>query len=354
MNTLISKVRFTVHRPVEFIFAMNFTANDEELYKFFQEFNFSPDTEFKETIEIFKSKLSRFTEVELKYFFNWTQIKHVLGRIAVENRDINSVTQFIGLVEGFNDENLRKYIISQMLYDTSKGEAINISEIGSNELGNIIETIGIKDSSIKEKFIECIDNPSETKERLCLLMRQFYDKAYKPLEEGIIEKLHCQKTRYENLIKSSPEHFYKEYLNRYTDIEDLNFIIHISYFAQVRPWLFYIKPKDNIEWINIGIYTERYPIKTIKRDKVQKFLKILSDKKRFEMIELLAKRPWYGYELAAELNLTPPTVSYHMNTFLDLNLVYFEREENKTFYSLNKEKLIELSKDIAKVLLNEE
>jgi DNA-binding transcriptional ArsR family regulator len=65
-------------------------------------------------------------------------------------------------------------------------------------------------------------------------------------------------------------------------------------------------------------------------------LKNLSDRTRFEIIKLLLKKNHFGQELASELNITTPTVSYHMNQLFASNLIDIERMDHKAFYKLNK------------------
>lgn len=61
----------------------------------------------------------------------------------------------------------------------------------------------------------------------------------------------------------------------------------------------------------------------------------------------------YVHELSGELELTSSTVCYHLNAMLDLNLVSVNRENNKTFYSLNKATVKELLDHASEILLED-
>jgi ABC-type histidine transport system ATPase subunit len=89
------------------------------------------------------------------------------------------------------------------------------------------------------------------------------------------------------------------------------------------------------------------------KDRVDRFLKMLSDKRRIDIIKMLSYKPYYGYEIAAKLELTPATVNYHISLLMDADVLTFDREENKVYYTLNKEKIKELLKETSIVLLNE-
>jgi DNA-binding transcriptional ArsR family regulator len=211
-----------------------------------------------------------------------------------------------------------------------------------------------KSDDDKEKLAECIENPSEIKLRIYFLMSQFYEKCYKSFESKLLNEAELAKDRYDRLYHADPEYFFRELLSNYFDYKYEKLVINICYFTQIRSTLFRMKPHNNTLWVNLGIYSEHYPRKVFITAKVQKFVKILSDKKRFEMVELLGKKPHYVHELAVELELTPPTVSYHLNSLADLNLVSVERGNNRTYYSLKKDTVSELLDNAAEILLKRE
>lgn len=64
-------------------------------------------------------------------------------------------------------------------------------------------------------------------------------------------------------------------------------------------------------------------------------LKSISDKRRFEILQALKEGPWYGFELAKRLSISPCVVSHHMNYLLNDRLVRVEKQGTKISYSLN-------------------
>lgn len=348
---------FTVHPPIEFVFALNFIANEESQYKFYLEFNFTPSEEFKQLIAEMKGTLSKHMRNELLYFFGWRDMLHILGRIILENETIKTVPEFINFIGNMHEKELLSYIMRQVLCgESSSNESLacwNDCEHIFSNIKQLILDMDDKSDEEKEKLNECVDNPLEIKSRLHFLITQFYERCYKPIEGKLLTESIQAKEKYERLFHVDPDYFYREFLSKFEGFEYKKLVIHMSYFIQIRPWLFHMKPHNNVLWANLGIHTERYPRKVFITARVQRFVKILSDKKRFEMIGLLGKRPHYVYELAAELELTPPTVSYHLNSLMDLNLVSVERGTNKTYYSLKKEVVSELLENAAEILLKE-
>lgn len=82
-------------------------------------------------------------------------------------------------------------------------------------------------------------------------------------------------------------------------------------------------------------------------------LKFLSDPKRYQMIQMLSKKKWYSNELAKKFNITPATMSYHVNKLYALGLIHFEQgEQNKLYIELDNDRLAYLMKKMQTDLLN--
>ncbi|MBI9013696.1 MAG: winged helix-turn-helix transcriptional regulator [Clostridiales bacterium] len=81
-------------------------------------------------------------------------------------------------------------------------------------------------------------------------------------------------------------------------------------------------------------------------------LKFLSDPKRYQMIQMLSKKKWYSNELAKKFNITPATMSYHVNKLYALGLIHFEQgEQNKLYIELDNDRLAYLMKKMQNDLL---
>lgn len=65
--------------------------------------------------------------------------------------------------------------------------------------------------------------------------------------------------------------------------------------------------------------------------------KALADNSRLEIIRILLKQDSYSEYLADKLNLTAPTITYHMERLVKANLVHSTKIQHYTIYSLNKE-----------------
>ena len=340
------KVTFIVHSVVEFISGLDFLANEKKYCQLFNEYHYEQDEKVKAKVQFMSSNVSRFLEKEIQYFFNLPEIIDVMGRIILENPNLTNVDKLIVYLEKMDARKLLVYILERFYFD-NPSQFENIMELINNHdkyetIFSFIMRSEATSDTVKEKLLDIIESPEEIKYRLTLLLRQFYGKCYSPVEDEIIDTLHTSKEKFEKIFKENKVYFYEEYLREYS-LKDVNdFVVNISYFVQIGKWKFLTTPENNIEYISIGMHADSYPQSSFQKIKVKKLLKLLADEKRFEMIQLLGKKAWYGHELAEALNITPPTISYHISSMMELGLIFLEKESNRTYYHLDKDKLKQL------------
>lgn len=70
--------------------------------------------------------------------------------------------------------------------------------------------------------------------------------------------------------------------------------------------------------------------------------KALSEPSRLDIINLLRESPAYGQELSEKTALHPTTISHHMARLVAANLVECDLRTAKTYYTLNKEYVIDI------------
>lgn len=78
-----------------------------------------------------------------------------------------------------------------------------------------------------------------------------------------------------------------------------------------------------------------------------KLFKCLSDTSRLRIIQSLTQGDMYTELLAERLELTPPTVSFHMKKLEDAGLVISRKEQYYTVYSLNRDMLEKTLSEVA-------
>src|SRR5690349_20938220 len=81
-------------------------------------------------------------------------------------------------------------------------------------------------------------------------------------------------------------------------------------------------------------------------EKIVLFLKVLADRSRFRLLALLSEREYTVKELAAELGLTEPTVSWHVTMLRNHAMVAMRQEGTSHYYRLQQEGVHTLLKEL--------
>lgn len=87
---------------------------------------------------------------------------------------------------------------------------------------------------------------------------------------------------------------------------------------------------------------------------VIKLFKCLADKSRLLILKSLIKEPMYVELLSQRLQLTPPTISFHLKKLEDANIVRANKEQYYTVYSINEDILKSAIIDLVKEESSEE
>ncbi|MDH6366186.1 MULTISPECIES: winged helix-turn-helix domain-containing protein [unclassified Breznakia] len=82
-------------------------------------------------------------------------------------------------------------------------------------------------------------------------------------------------------------------------------------------------------------------------------MKVLTDPSKFAILKELHKESTYGNDLAKEMNLTPATISHHMNALLSEGLVNLRTGKSKRiYYSVNEEAVKSILQNVEEQLLS--
>lgn len=84
---------------------------------------------------------------------------------------------------------------------------------------------------------------------------------------------------------------------------------------------------------------------------IQKKIKLLADKSKFDILLFIKDKPAYGSEIAKHFGLTTATVSHHMNRLLEEQLIIVEQQNKKIYYKANQTVLQNLFEDCSKLLV---
>lgn len=80
--------------------------------------------------------------------------------------------------------------------------------------------------------------------------------------------------------------------------------------------------------------------------RLDEFAKALGQETRQRILRLLQREEMSVLELAQQMNLTQPTISYHLAILRRTKLVFPRRQGKQTFYRANQECVFKCSQDI--------
>jgi DNA-binding transcriptional ArsR family regulator len=355
-------ISFALNPALEFLYAIYTIAEEDYFLKKCNELNASPQVSLLDIIKDMKNRLSKYLITELDYFFEpYDLADGGIGFISywtafIKNSSIRTVPEMLECIENTNENLFLSYVVSLVVAKNSNKPIKELCiwdevKYDNNKLLSLVADTNIENIQLKEKLVECLKNPTETKERYLLILRQLYEKAYKPIEAEILNNITGFIERYQELLNKNPEKFTTQFLNTTLSSLTVKELIHVSYFKYIGCSSWSTLPDKEV-WYVLGAYAHIFTFDTISKDKILLFYKTLSDQKRLDIISLLSMRPWYVYELADELKMSAATISYHLTLLHRLEVVNYERCEHRIYYSLDKNRLKELSENAMRSLLN--
>lgn len=204
-----------------------------------------------------------------------------------------------------------------------------------------------EDKFLLIEFFEDIDNIFFDYLEVISFASNIYNNNYKSVEKYVLNSL-------ENLKINGkyPENFKELSFAKRINIhdkkgEDSEMLYYIS-LIEYRGMSLFLSPINHIKpVIREGIFfkylLENTKLNDHKKERLKEVLISLGDKTRLEILLNLMDREYYLKELSDKLDLTSPTVSHHIQILLNNELIKIRTEGRKIFYSINKDKFIELS-----------
>ncbi|QSO47374.1 ArsR/SmtB family transcription factor [Alicyclobacillus mengziensis] len=191
----------------------------------------------------------------------------------------------------------------------------------------------------------------ETQFRFRYVLSEFLHRCCLPVEDALREISRESVETMSTQFSSQQEMFYAQFLKMESAPFKTDVVVRMSPLTEIgcQVWL---KPSDSqCDYVRIGTRTPELIVHHDDRKVVDAFRKVLSDKQRMTIMELLAGRPWYGQELAQQLGISAASIFHHMSLLLDLNLVQIERIERRIYYQLQRQRLVQLFEMLQRSLL---
>ena len=312
----------------------------DEMERYYSKYNSYKESVMAEIMPIY----SEYTHIE-KYF-QITEIDNQIGTIACFlTFCVDDIASFKGEQKTL-DQLINKSISSLLHNHINNPKDSDISVKDLSTLLNYLEQVNFDDKT-KLLLINLYNNRYEVLKELSTLLDQcvpILKKHFYIIEEDF-EKAIAPISKDDDL-----DTFINKTMGINLDIPDnTEFYFSIFKFNQMS----LMDSHDNRVISYIGIYLEDL----MKRSEKNKFndaqilsdLKAISDPTRLRIIGLLANKKMYLQEISEALELTPSTISHHIQLLLNANLVSVTVDvlnSRKVYYETNKDKVQDLGESI--------
>jgi len=352
----VRNVEFIVHKPIEFTYAVSALSiklqysNSLEI-KAMQFFDLESPL-----LKSMYSNLPPNLIKEIKYFL-FKEMSGFLMELIGVYPDAITIPNFIDKIEDMDTFLWIKCLGKTIAPNKETKDALTLIQKDYDRyVENIFELIqsqNISNKRTKDRMFNFFKNPQNTKDRFVSFLRQFYEQIYKHYELQIIEEMMKNHNRYKMLFETNEEKFVNNFLSRESNEYSNGIKIHTSYLFKIGKGIIIDETNVYSDILCIGEKEIEYLEEVGEVDSVHLFLKALSDRNRLEMALRISNRPWYVHELAEDMGIAPSTTSHHLSFLQNLGLVKWERKDHKMCYSLNREKVKEMTEKLLLLIENE-
>lgn len=253
---------------------------------------------------------------------------------------MNSYDDLINTIKDLKEEEIKSSIIYELLVIKNRSNELKTVLKEEKEVIELIESLECS-SSMKWTLFTFLNNIKKYMNEFVEFLEK-YLKEYDKLVNKRIEEMKVFNYYIKKNIEEGGREFFKGITSGIWNLDDYKNIyvssMHINSMSLSGTEL-----KDEL-YIFIGSHFEE----TIKQingaDKVSEnvsLFKGLGDMTRFNILKLLIEKEVYGQEIADAVGISMATVNYHMTFLLTTKVVQLKRNGQKTYYSLNKDRLKE-------------
>ncbi|MDQ0087922.1 DNA-binding transcriptional ArsR family regulator [Paenibacillus anaericanus] len=349
---MTNTINIRISTPMEFMNSLFALGTDKGFIEMIRAFDLEPNDEITGMLQKMSKTLSHYIQQELTYFFDASGLGFIFYKYIIHNPTLNKVTDVVEKIQQDTADEFVFRIIESVCKNTlpAKGSQAYKALLGNKS--GLLELLGVtkvQDEHRRVRVVEALENPEEIKQRFTLLLSRFYAVSFAPFEADIIQCIETEQPRYEVMLAETPELFIRQFMNL-DDLKDhsAGYIIHLSFFKYVSCHAYSSYKEDIADWFVVGIYSYLLFSESVVSERQAQFFKVLSDVNRIGIIRLLSERPWFGQELAEALNISPPTVSYHISFLQQIGVVKFTRTDNRFYYFLDRSKLMKPLEDFMK------
>lgn len=281
----------------------------------------------------------------LEKYFNSDYIFYKLLIFYIRNFECNTVDDLIDVIKKEDSKKLVETFLKLYRFPRKK-EVISLSNIeelvcNNNKAMEFVERADL-DEKKKWDLLQICLNPSKVKSELIEFLSWYNKNLFSEISEKVSKKISVYEKDLEKKLRQYGSDYFSLLLNvDYKNLKKKHDIsLVISYFGEIGFILFFMGEFAKEDLYVIGYrHMEEYVERKHSLFSNLITFKTLADETRLNMIKLLAKKEWYGDELAKEMCISNSTVSYHLNLMMMEGFVNLNRVDKRSYFSLNKKNL---------------
>ena len=329
----------------DFITSLARIENNQHIDDLKKEYGLSGNPDINKWVVDVNNSFNKNQKEKLKFYFEKDNnpalgLTDYIYKLMLDIDELKIDTFLDNLTE-INTHELLSYLLHKGYYGNKDITVELIDEwINSRNLFNIIDDNYELSIEGKWNVFKILSKPRESKKELITLLRYYYNDFYKEEAENVYQFLQNYCREKETLIKNTVIKFIdnlfangKSSFNFSKKIE----VIPI-YFGEM---MSITEPEEN--YCVIGYRYHEFVDKAFSNinsiEEQAHVFKALGDETRLKILQELLSGPKYMTELGETLEVSTPTINYHIKKFFNAGLVQIDKAENRIYYKLRKDKL---------------
>jgi len=251
----------------------------------------------------------------------------------IQINSISTTKELLKYLSSISGNEFAEYVIMGEKFEYTLEQLLKTPSLGKEAINKSDGTVRQKED---ELFVDFLTHPTFYKNELHYHLNKFYINSINPYESTIEEKMRKIAEEENKFIKKHKSNFYQTRLHYNSQITDEN-----------TPEEIYISYYDCLDSIHIDspfIVIYGWKNKEFNSNpSIEEIYSLITDETRRNIIKGLSKKDMFSREIAEKWNLSPSTVSYHMNKLYSLGLInHIPGPRKRLYHVLNKEKLSQL------------
>ncbi len=250
-----------------------------------------------------------------------------------------TIENFITKLYQLDDTNILYYMLNEG-YNADDKFSVDLLEqwINTKKLYDIIDSKFEFTTEGKWSAFKLLSKPEESKQELIALLEYYYNNFYIDEEEKVNKFLQNYYKENVDFIKETAIKFINNFFTSGDNSFDYNREIKVIliYFGEI---MSITEPDKN--YTVIGFNYHKFITKTFSNinniEEQAHIFKALGDETRLKILQELLNGPKYMTELGEKLDVSTPTINYHIKKFLNAGLIQIDKAENRIYYKVRRD-----------------